>query len=309
MKMQLLYEFITLSELLNFTKAAQRMNVTQPVLSRHMKYLEEQFGDLLFLRDTHNVELTSTGKLLANEAQKIIYQYEKSISTIHQFTGKSHQKLTITFLGEAIQSTLIPFLNYFQKQFPHITVDTCDSELEDALTLLDRGQCDLGFLIRPNFLENNKFQSYTFKTDSIGVAVNKNHPLALTKEAAVSLRDVSQWPVIRINPQAFFLSEAYSTQFFDHYQIPYILDKEYPNLKTCCFNLEFRDKVVLLMPKHRKYLLGQNSVLLDIQEKDFWFNLELVWHQHNTNPCIHTFLNHFKCFLNHHTEHELIANT
>ena len=70
MKFQLLYEFVALSEMLNFTKAAQKMNITQPVLSRHMKTLEEHFGAELLKRDTHVVELTSSGHLLLDEAHR-----------------------------------------------------------------------------------------------------------------------------------------------------------------------------------------------------------------------------------------------
>lgn len=296
MKIQLLYEFILLSELLNFSKAAQKMNITQPVLSRHMKYLEEQFSVELFRRDTHRVELTSTGKLFSVEARKIIYQYETSISVINAFTGKSRRRLTITFLGEAIQYILIKFLTQFRQENADIVVECRDSELDEALLFLGDHSCDLGFLIRPNFLENKKFCALSFQTDPLCVAVNKNHPLA--GRGRVSLREVSEWPIIRVDPREFLLSEEYSTRFFDCYHIPFTLDKEYPNLKTCCFNLEFRDRVALLMPKHRGYLLGSNSVLLEVIEDDYWFNLELVWDDKNTNPCIAMFLNEFKSFLN-----------
>ncbi|MCG8709185.1 LysR family transcriptional regulator [Brenneria sp. 4F2] len=296
MKMQLFYEFIQLSELLNFSRAAKKMNMTQPVLSRHMKSLEEQFGAELFRRDTHSVELTSTGKLLCAEARKIVQQYESSVSVVNAFTGKSRRRLTITYLGEAIQHVLVELLTQFQRNHPDIMVECRDSELDEALLFLEDHTCDLGFLVRPNFLENQKFSSLPFQTDSLCVVVNKNHPLA--GKARVSLREVSEWPIIRVDPREFLLSEEYSTRFFDCYHIDFNLDKEYPNLKTCCFNLEFRDRVALLMPKHRGYLLGANCVLLDVLETDYWFNLELVWDNKNANPCISLFLNEFTCFLN-----------
>ncbi|QTF09041.1 LysR family transcriptional regulator [Brenneria izadpanahii] len=299
MKMQLLYEFILLSDLLNFSRAAQKMNITQPVLSRHMKSLEEQFGAELFRRDTHRVELTSTGKLLCGEARKIIQQYESSMSIVNAFTGKSRRRLTITYLGEAIQHVLVELLTQFQRNHPDIMVECRDSELDEALLFLEDHTCDLGFLVRPNFLENKKFNALPFQTDSLCVVVNKNHPLA--GKSQVSLREVSKWPIIRVDPREFLLSEEYSTRFFDCYGIAFNLDKEYPNLKTCCFNLEFREQVALVMPKHRGYLVGPNSVLLEIVENDYWFNLELVWDNKNTNPCIPLFLNEFKCFFNNKT--------
>ena len=68
MKIHLFREFITLAETLNFTKAAEKSCITQPVLSRHIKELEDFFGTPLFLRDTHGVKLTSAGELLLSEA-------------------------------------------------------------------------------------------------------------------------------------------------------------------------------------------------------------------------------------------------
>ncbi|WP_413733034.1 LysR family transcriptional regulator [Sodalis sp. RH20] len=296
METQLLHEFVLLSKTLNFSKAAQKMNITQPVLSRHMKYLEEYFGASFFKRDTHKVELTTAGKLFTEEAGKILLQYETSISAIHSFTGKSRRRLAVTFLGEAIQKFLITFLTQFRATHSDILIECRDSELDEALALLDNHASDMGFLIRPNFMANeSRFCTLPFQTDPLCAVVNKCHPLA--GRGSVSLREVSEWPIMRIDPREFSLSDEYSTRFLTIRNIDFTLDKEYPNLKTCCFNLEFSDRAVLLMPRHRGYLTGQNCVMLDIAEQDCWFNLELVWDSKNTNPSVAIFLKEFKSFL------------
>ena len=56
-----LNEFITLATLLNYSKAANQLYLTQPALSRHIHDLEQTLGTQLFIRDTHNVHLTSVG--------------------------------------------------------------------------------------------------------------------------------------------------------------------------------------------------------------------------------------------------------
>jgi len=297
MKLQLLYEFVALCEVLNFTKAAQRMNITQPVLSRHMKTLEEHFGAELLKRDTHVVELTSSGHLLLNEARKIIQQYENSLNVMSKFTGKSKKKLKIAFLGEAVQQVLVDFLAEFNAEFPEVVIDCRDSELDEALSYLEDQTCDFGFLIRPNFVENELFEDLFIQSDTIGVAVNKHHPLA--KQKTVSLKEIEKWPIIRVDPASFVLSHQFSTEFLDRYQVPYHVEKEYPNLKTCCFNLEFNHRAVLLMPRHRSYLLSENCVLLGVKEDKYWFDLELVWDAKNRNPSVPLFLRQFRKFLQH----------
>ncbi|TLV10707.1 LysR family transcriptional regulator [Klebsiella indica] len=296
MKIERLREFLTLAEKLNFTKSAQILNITQPVLSRHMKELEFFFSVALFRRDTHQVELTSAGHLLADEARKIINQYENSLSVIHTFTGQSRRKLSIAFLGEAINQKLVELVDNFHQRHHDVAVDNQDCELDEAIDLLINGQCDLGFLIRPSFMPQNENFSYVnFGTDPLCVAVNRQHPLA--GEQCVSLREVAKWPIIRINPHNFSQVEYYTTQFLSNHNLNYTLYREYPNLKTCCFNLELNTQAVLLMPKHRAYQLGSNSVLLELAEQDCQFELDLVWLRSNFNPCINLFVREFKKYM------------
>jgi DNA-binding transcriptional LysR family regulator len=295
MKIELLYEFIYLTESLNFTKAAEKLNITQPVLSRHIKQLEDQLDAHLFRRDTHGVELTSVGYIFLEEAKKITNQYERSIIQINTFTGKNRKKLNITFLGEAIKNVLVEFLVVFRAQFPDIAVECRDSELDEALGYLEDRSCDIGFLIRPNFLENSRFKTLLIQKDAVCVAVNKRHPLA--KLGKVSLNDVAKWPIIRVSPGEFVLSEQFSTAFLDKYNIDYTLHKEFPNIKTCCFNLDFNSEAILLMPKHRGYLISSNCKLLDVIEDDYWFEVEMVWDKDNPNPTIAPFLKLFEKYL------------
>ncbi|WJV64033.1 LysR family transcriptional regulator [Pectobacteriaceae bacterium CE70] len=296
MKIQLLREFLMLSEWLNFTKSAQKLHITQPVLSRHMKELEAYFDVELFRRDTHKVELTGAGQLLSAEVRKITQQYDDSMSVMRTFTGQSRRHLSIVFLGEAISQLLIDLVDSFRCQYLDVVVDCRDSELDEALVLLDMGKSDLGFLIRPNFIpQRANFCSLPFQTDPLCVAVNRHHPLA--NRQRVSLKEIVNWPIIRVDPREFALSELYSTHFLSSRDIQFTLYKEYPNLKTCCFDLEMNRHAVLLMPKHRGYLLGNNSVLLEVDDQDCEFILELVWDRHNSNPCVNLFTRKFKVFL------------
>lgn len=296
MKIKLFREFIALSESLSFTRAAQKMNITQPVLSRHIKEIEESIGAELFRRDTHKVTLTSAGELLLAESRKVIQQYDDSMLRIRTFTGQSRQRLSITFLGEAIRNLLVELVGNFQRQHKEVVVDCRDSELDDALLMLENGQCDLGFIIRPHFLAlRENFCSIPFQTDPLCVALHRHHPLA--GRGRVSLREVVEYPVIRIDPREFALSGDYSTQFITRHGLDFTLFKEYPNLGSCCFNLELNHNAVLLMPRHRAYLLGKNSTLLELDEQDCHFILELVWSKKNSHFPAKLFIREFQAFL------------
>jgi len=284
METKLLHEFLVLSKELNFSRAAERLNMTQPVLSRHIKYLEEYFDVQFLKRNTHKVELTDGGKIFAEEARKILSQYESSLAVIRNSHGKRLRNISIVFLGEAMRSFLSSFLNWFGARHADITIECCDSELDAVPGLLERHACDLAFIVRPNKGRSQEtLRHIPLFTDPLCVAVNKRHPLA--GRSVVSIREVANWPILLVNRQAHPLAWECSMSFLERYGIEAKLDKECANLQSQCFNLEFNDQAVVLLPKHRRYLLGENSVLVDVAEEDCRFDIEIVWHPDNANPC------------------------
>ena len=72
LKIQSLREFLTLSEVKNFNSAAERLFLSQPTISRHIKELEDELGVTLFSRSTRRVELTEYGKYFIPYAQRIV---------------------------------------------------------------------------------------------------------------------------------------------------------------------------------------------------------------------------------------------
>jgi DNA-binding transcriptional LysR family regulator len=263
--------------------------MTQPVLSRHIKYLEEHFDAQFLKRNTHKVELTAVGKLFAEEAQKILSQYEASLSIIRSSSGKGRRSLSIVFLGEATRTFLSSFLGGFSVRHADIAIEYCDAELDAVPSALDKHTCDLAFIIRPNKgKDHDNLRHIPLFTDPLCIAVNKHHPLA--GQSVVSIRDVGKWPVIGVNKQLSPLAWECSAHFLESHGVDFTLAKESSNLQSNCFALEFDERAVVLLPKHRRYLLGENSVLIDVAEEDCLFVVELVWHPNNANPSREIFL-------------------
>lgn len=298
MEIRLLREFLVLSDCLNFSRAAERLNMTQPVLSRHIKYLEDHFGAQLLSRNTHKVELTDVGRLLAAEAAKIVEQYEQLLAVIRSSPGVSRQSLSIGLLGEATRSFLSGFLTSYREAHPQVTIESFDSDLETITAYLDQGGgCDLAFLIRPRGLEiPPHLESIPIVTDPLCVGVNGHHPLA-AKES-VSLQEIIKWPIIGLSRQKAPLAYEFNNSFFLRHGLDHKLWKECPNLETCCFNIEFNDRAVTLIPMHRRYLIGPNSKMLTIEEIDCVFDINVMWNRNRINPCLSVFLREFREFVN-----------
>lgn len=293
MKIQLLEEFIILAEMLNFTKAAQKLCLTQPVLSRHIKELEEYFGDELFLRDTHSVKLSTTGQLVLLESKKVVNQFKTSMTTIHNFTGKSKQTLSVVYLGDAFGSVLIDILTNFNETHAQIDVKYRDCDIDDAINYLKNNEYDVGFIIRPSLSDKfEAFESLELETSRLCAVVNKAHPLANREH--VLLTELVKYPIIREDPREFIYSDEYSTSFFQKNNLDYKLYKEYPNLKTCFLNIERHKDTIMLIPSHQLHLIGKNSLGIPVLDDNCFYILELVWNKHNRNPGLLKFIKEFQ---------------
>ncbi|WP_439295104.1 LysR family transcriptional regulator [Lonepinella sp. BR2882] len=292
MKIQLLKEYIMLAETLNFTKTAQALNLTQPVLSRHIQKLEEFFGDDLFIRDTHSVKLTTTGILVFSEAKKILRQFENSISTVHNFTGKAKQKLSIAYLGEAFSHLLVKTIDEFREKNHSVNIDYRDAELDEIISLIHANEYDVGLILRPSIIDKfEDFRTLPLQTDQLCAIVNKEHPLA--NKRTVSLREIAEYPIIREDPKKVSYAEICSTNFFQKNNIAFTLYKEYPNFRTCLFNIELNKQAVFLLPQHRLHLLTGNTVGLQIEDGCYYI-LELIWNKNNLNPNLNKFIKALK---------------
>ena len=295
MEIRHLREFLVLATKLNFSRAAEQLNMTQPVLSRHIKFLEDHLGVQLLRRNTHRVEMTSAGQLFADEAGKVVAQYDASISAVRACATNRMRPLSIAFLGDATKNFLSSFLTAFAERHPDIPMDCCDADLDVVVGLLEQRCCDMAFVIRPNEgLADTRFSKWPIFSDPLRVVMNRNHPLA--NSGAVSIRELTNWPLIGMSRQGAPTAWRANSRFLERYGIEYRLAKECPNLETCCFNIEFNDRALMLLPDHRRYMVGANSVLLPLVESDCWFHVELVWDERNTNLSVGVFLNEFRDF-------------
>lgn len=295
MDIRLLREFIVLCEHLNFSRAAERLNMTQPVLSRHVKFLEEYFGAQLLTRNTHRVEMTDVGRVFAAEAGKVVAQYERSLAVIRSCPGVSRHSLSIGLLGEATRSFLSTFLVDYSERHPQVAIDCTDGDIDTIMARVEKGDCDLAFVIRPRGgATPEHLKNFTIASDPLCVVVNRNHALA-TKER-VTIAEVAQWPLIGLNRQISPMSHEYNSHFFALHGIEYRTWKECVNLETCCFNIEFNDRAVILLPLHRRSLVGANARLIMFAESDCVFEVELLWDPGNTNPSLRGFLAEFQEF-------------
>lgn len=175
MNLQFLKYFVVLAEELHFSKAAEKLSITQPPLSLAMKNLEEELGVSLFNRNTKKVELTKEGIYYLGEVRKIIAQIENSkrdlldISNGFSGTLKIGLSPSLTFRG------VIALVESFEKRHPNIQVTYYEMPLVEQIKNLNTNNIDIGFC-------NSAFPIFEFnwkelKKDCFCLCVHEGHPL------------------------------------------------------------------------------------------------------------------------------------
>lgn len=288
-----LNEFIVLATHLNYSKAANQLFLTQPALSRHIHDLEQTLGAKLFIRDTHNVYLTSVGQLFFTEAKDIVDHYNHAIQLVKEAISDTSGKLSIGFLGAAVQPFLAGFTSQFNKDHPQIKLSFECSDLDPLIKMLNEDKIDVCFVthVDSNYLPG--LQGETILSDRLMVVVHPDHPLAKKKE--VSLAELSNVPFIAFNHNDNPLTNDFHRQIFKKANATYNIKHEVPNIETAMFFVEINE-AAFIIPTHLMSMTN-DLVTIPITDENCRINLNLLWKKNNPNPSIPIFHKDFTSFM------------
>ena len=133
---------------LHFRKAAEKLFITQPALSRQIKQLEEYVGAELFKRDKRNVVLTQAGAYLLKESEFLFNHLDFVKGNIRHISKGDEGEVRIGFVGSAMQSVIPSLLKKVNKELPKIHFVLTELTNQHQVDLIRKNQLDIGF-IRP----------------------------------------------------------------------------------------------------------------------------------------------------------------
>ena len=179
MELRQLRYFVAVAEELHFTRAAKRLHVAQPPLSRLIRRLEDELKTRLFLRTKRKVELTQVGALFYPEAVKILNQLELA-TLVAQRAARGE----IGLLQIATTSTL-PFmgllpkvLHAYRELFPHVQLMLKELNTKEQLEGLRDGELDVGFLRLPVRALPPQISIQVVQSEPMLLALREDHLLA-----------------------------------------------------------------------------------------------------------------------------------
>lgn len=143
-----LRSFLAVAEALHFGRAAERLHVTQPPLTRRVQQLEQALGGVkLFDRSRRRVALTEAGEALVGEARRLLDQLAHAVEHTRRVARGEAGRLRIGFISTADYSVLPSLLEAFTRRYPGVDVELLESTGDEQLRLLVEGALDAGILI------------------------------------------------------------------------------------------------------------------------------------------------------------------
>lgn len=199
--------FTAVAEELHFRKAAERLFVSQPVLSRQIARLEQDLKARLFIRDRRSVQLTSAGEALLHRARNLLEDWDAATKEVTALACKEQSVLVIglqTGVGRGMLHTLTQALNAIQWR-PELH----QVAWNDATAGVEAGDCDAGFAWLGTTI-NPRCDYVVVAEEPIMLAVNSQHRLAGRRQA--SFAEVSNEPLVALPGSAkelrsFWLAE------------------------------------------------------------------------------------------------------
>src|SRR3954470_16761966 len=118
MELRHLRYFVAVAEELHFSRAARRLHLAQPPLSRQIKQLEDDLGVRLLERTKRRVELTAAGRVFLDDARRLLSQADEAVAAARRVGRGETGRLAVGFIGSATYGVLPEILRVFHRRFP-----------------------------------------------------------------------------------------------------------------------------------------------------------------------------------------------
>jgi DNA-binding transcriptional LysR family regulator len=189
--------FVAVADELHFGRAAARLKMTQPPLSRQIQKLERAVGAQLLVRDNRRVNLTAAGQVFLAEARRLLALADAAPDLARRVSSGTSGVVRIGFTAASTYGVLGQLLNELGRRLPDVAVDLAEMVTREQVAALANREIDLG-LARPPF-DRDTFESRLLHREPMLVAAPAGHRL-LALERPVTAADLEGEPVVMHSP-------------------------------------------------------------------------------------------------------------
>ena len=202
MELRHLRYFVQVAETENVSRAALKLHISQPAVSRQIRDLEDEIGLPLLKRSGKSVKLTEAGRVFLTEARAVLERTDEAIRNVRALAKQKQPELHVGYSSYMADRIFHLILNNYQCAMPHVRVKLHDRSVEKNVEDLLQGGVDLAFIFhapKPGALRGLRF--LVLGTEHPRLAVPHTHPLA--RRRAVSIEEAAREPFIVLVPEEF----------------------------------------------------------------------------------------------------------
>ncbi|NEW07984.1 LysR family transcriptional regulator [Paenibacillus sp. SYP-B3998] len=199
MEYRLLEYFLAVCEQLHFTKAAEKLGISQPTLSQQIRLLESRLGTSLFQRIGKRIFITEAGEILYKHSRNMFHELDQAQAAINEMRGMQRGRLRIGCSGNHLLTATIVS---FHASYPGIELSVTELATEETKEGLLNNQLDLGVVFLPG--EEEQLQRIPLYNERLQFVVSSKHPLAQSE--AIGLRDLCELPLAML-PKKFYVRQ------------------------------------------------------------------------------------------------------
>lgn len=291
MELRHLKYFIAVAEEMHFGRAAERLHISQPPLSRQIRQLEMELGFDLFVREGHRIALTEAGSTFLDRARVILETVDRTVGEAERLARGEQGRLAFGFMSAAMLPLLTPTLRTFRERSGGVVLDMVQLPPKEQLEAVANGLLDIGFVDVPGVSRtvrviDAELMVHALRTDRIVAALPLGHRFAGRRR--LRLADLAQEGFVT-------LGRAPATGFYDE-------------VIGMCHRAGFRPKIVQEVPQVPLMLAlvaaGAGVSLVPKGIDKGWLDqiafrnididgsvdVSMVWRRDNRSPALSAFL-------------------
>jgi DNA-binding transcriptional LysR family regulator len=189
MEMHQVRYFLAVAEELNFTRAAERCNVSQPSLTRAIKLLEEELGGPLFHRERANTHLSELGRMVHTHLAQVYEQAQTAKRSAKGFVRLAKTELKLGIMCTIAPGELIELLSSVHSKHPGIELKIVDAGAQALEDRLINGDLEVAIYCRPDVERNEKLHYMPLFKEQFMIVLHPQHELA--ERAVVTASDLT----------------------------------------------------------------------------------------------------------------------
>ncbi len=277
--------FLAVAEELHFGRAASKLFISQPGLSRQIKQLEEELDTKLFDRDNKKVNLTIAGDYFRKEVQSLAVQFDRAKLNTKLIGEGGIGRISLSYVGSAMQNVIPKLLLSTRNKFPQIKFGL--EELDNAKQIegLLSQKIDLGF-VRLNQVQRDLAIQPVFE-DTFSLVLPENHPL--TKRKFKSLSQLKEEPFILFEKEYSSFYYDIVMSIFDDAGFSPIISHATVHANTI-FRLVENNFGISIVPSSLALGYDLKVKFIELKHIPHRTELSVVWNKKNKNPVMNKVL-------------------